>query len=98
MEDGGMTDEPYKQSERSGITGLTPANSEAEAYDATRDPRTGRPPNPLEAQRLAREHEQARLAEEDEEGLPADPSAEGLAEENGEPAGLLCPPDRPLPE
>lgn len=31
------------------------------SYDATLDPRTGRPPNPLEAQRIARENELERL-------------------------------------
>jgi len=33
----------------------------AVSYDATRDPRTGRPPNPLESQRIARENERKRL-------------------------------------
>lgn len=32
-----------------------------ENYDATRDPRTGRPPDPAEAQRLAREHQNNRM-------------------------------------
>jgi len=31
-------------------------------YDATQDPRTGRPPTPLDAQRLARDHELDRLS------------------------------------
>lgn len=48
------------RSERAGIDGLTPSNKDTEIYDASRDPRTGRPPNPLEAQRLAREHERNR--------------------------------------
>ena len=49
------------QHARAGVEGLTPTSGEKQAYDATRDPRTGRPPNPLEAQQLAREHEAARL-------------------------------------
>jgi len=35
----------------------------SDAYDATRDPRTARPLNPLDGQRIAREHELERLEE-----------------------------------
>src|SRR5688572_25350208 len=47
---------------KAGKGGSTPIDKTGEAYDASLDPRTGRPPNPLEAQRLAREHEQERQA------------------------------------
>lgn len=33
-------------------------------YDATKDPRTGRPPDPLEAQRIAREHRESQRQEQ----------------------------------
>jgi hypothetical protein len=46
------------EEEESDLTSM--ASAEA-PYDATRDPRTGRPPTPLEAQRLARENELERL-------------------------------------
>jgi hypothetical protein len=68
-----MTSSDQNSPERSGAEGLTPVSREEEAYDATRDPRTGRPPNPLEAQRLARQHEQERLAEQNEEDTPMRP-------------------------
>jgi hypothetical protein len=56
-----MTNDQQSQHERAGVEGLTPTSGEPQSYDATRDPRTGRPPNPLEAQKLAREHEAERL-------------------------------------
>ena len=56
-----MTSDQQSQHERAGVEGLTPMSGEPQPYDATRDPRTGRPPNPLEAQKLAREHEAERL-------------------------------------
>jgi hypothetical protein len=40
---------------------LTSGEKAKKPYDASLDPRTGRPPNPLEAQRLAREHEIERV-------------------------------------
>jgi hypothetical protein len=50
-----------QSNDRAGIDGLTPLDESREPYDASLDPRTGRPPNPLEAQRLAREHEIERV-------------------------------------
>lgn len=41
--------------------GTEASSAEDIAYDATRDPRTGRPSAPLEAQRIARENELERL-------------------------------------
>jgi hypothetical protein len=80
-----MIDEKQTRSERSGVEGLTPVNTETEPYDATRDPRTGRPPTPLEAQRLAREHERERLESENEGAPPAErqmPSAADFSHED----------------
>ncbi|WP_119271471.1 hypothetical protein [Taklimakanibacter deserti] len=68
-----MTNSDQNSPGRSGAEGLTPVSREKEPYDATRDPRTGRPPNPLEAQRLARKHEQERLAEPNEDDTPIGP-------------------------
>jgi hypothetical protein len=62
------------------------AHRTSESYDATRDPRTGRPPNPLEAQQLAREHEEVRNAEGNGDNPPAEADkapANEVAEENG---------------
>ena len=47
-------------SDRADVGGLTSVEESKKPYDASLDPRTGRPPNPLEAQRLAREHEAER--------------------------------------
>src|SRR5438067_13516526 len=69
MEDA-MTDEPREGSDRSRIAGLRPVKVQTEPYDATHDPRTGRPPNPLEAQHLARKHDRERLERENEDGCP----------------------------
>jgi hypothetical protein len=89
-----MTSNEENSPERPGLEGVAPVDREAqsdrdaEPYDATRDPRTGRPPNPLEAQRLAREHEQERLAEQNEEIPGAEPgmaSPDDVVEEEGEP-------------
>jgi len=41
--------------------------SASDNYDASRDPRTGRPPDPLEAQRMAREHQADRKKDESAE-------------------------------
>lgn len=96
-----MTSNEQNPPERSGIEGLAPVNRkvepdrEAEPYDATRDPRTGRPPNPLEAQRLAREHEQERLAQGTVETHGAETgiaSASESVEDNDEPDASPVPP------
>jgi hypothetical protein len=50
-----------QSNDRAGIDGLTPVDESSEPYDASLDPRTGRPPSPLEAQRLAREHQMERV-------------------------------------
>jgi hypothetical protein len=50
-----------QSSDRAGNGGLAPVEKSKKPYDASLDPRTGRPPNPLEAQRLAREHEIERV-------------------------------------
>jgi hypothetical protein len=94
MEDA-MTDERHEGSDRSGIAG---AKVETEPYDATRDPRTGRPPNPLEAQHLARKHDRERLERENDNGSPAEPAA-GSADNTSrevdpaaqKPAGMASP-------
>jgi hypothetical protein len=46
-----------QSSDKAGNGGLAPVEKSERPYDASLDPRTGRPPTPLEAQRLAREHE-----------------------------------------
>jgi len=73
-----MTDEPREGSDRSRIAGLRPVKVQTEPYDATHDPRTGRPPNPLEAQHLARKHDRERLERENEDGSPAGPAADSV--------------------
>jgi hypothetical protein len=50
-----------QSSDRPGNGELTQVDESKKPYDASLDPRTGRPPNPLEAQRLAREHEIERV-------------------------------------
>ena len=55
------------------------------SYNATLDPRTGRPPNPLEAQRIARENELQRLrSASDADSVDDDGSdfLEGLTDED----------------
>jgi hypothetical protein len=97
MEDA-MTDERREGSDRSGFAGLRPVRVETEPYDATRDPRTGRPPSPLEAQHLARKHEKERLERENDDGSPAEPAA-GSADNTSrevdppaqKPAGMASP-------
>jgi hypothetical protein len=56
-----------------------PTNDFSQGYDATRDPRTGRPPSLLEAQRLAREREEDR-----EQG--AEPDSSSTLSEDRSPA------------
>jgi hypothetical protein len=70
--------------------GLTPVDELRKPYDASRDPRTGRPPNPLEAQRLARQHElerheQAQTPEEEMSSDENDAASGGTdsVDENG---------------
>ena len=75
-------DQAQKQSsDRAGVSGLTEVDEAGKPYDASRDPRTGRPPNPLEAQRLAREHELERVGRaqtpEDVEKIYSDDEAPG---------------------
>lgn len=84
-----MADEDHKESGRSHSAGPPPEKG-GDSYDATRDPRTGRPPNPLEAQRLAREHQEARLSQENDAGSPAEADM-GVAEENAEPPDSQVP-------
>lgn len=81
--DPASSDEASEQtrSERAGIDGLTLSIKESDGYDATRDARTGRPPNPLEAQRLAKESQTKQSDgdfEEDETEFDDDP-----ADDNG---------------
>jgi hypothetical protein len=71
------------QQNRAGSDGLTPVGQQAGAYDATRDPRTGRPPGPLEAQRLTREHATEQIKENDEGMSSVD--QDGLSNEFAEP-------------
>jgi len=62
-----LPDRILESQEKSGLAGdedgqSTSIPDRVEApYDATRDPRTGRPPTPLEAQRLARDNELEQL-------------------------------------
>jgi hypothetical protein len=71
-----------RQAEGEDIEGLTPGHAERGNYDATRDPRTGRPPPPLEAQRVARK----RRDEEYSKGEASETSSESFKalEENGQ--------------
>ncbi|MFZ5672219.1 MAG: hypothetical protein ACOZAM_04570 [Pseudomonadota bacterium] len=62
----------------------------ADNYDATRDPRTGRPPEPAEAQKLAREHHENRANDQlDEDGLGEADGASGI--EGQQPARMTSP-------
>lgn len=56
------------EQKRAGVSGLAPPDDNSQAYDATQDPRTGRPPNPLQAQQLAQEREANRSAEPEQSG------------------------------
>lgn len=67
-----MVNDQQNEPERSGIAGLTPLKSDQNNYDASRDPRTGRPPNPLEAQRLAREHAEKQVEGNIDEDVPTE--------------------------
>lgn len=66
-----------------------PSMSDREAYDATSDPRTGRPPSLMEAEALSREHElrqlrNARLMEGEEENEAGEIDIDVTLEEDDE--------------
>lgn len=58
-------------------------SEETEGYDASRDARTGRPPNLLEAQRLAREHQIERVEGQTEDSLDTEEEGSGVVEQSG---------------